>query len=215
MPSVLDRWHARRADRVKLRDRARRSVVYWARRAGSAHGKAMLKEARARLTLRNQQVAEADRVINRHADISTVSNAGVAFVAGFEGFSAKACRDPVGVLTQGYGETQELTAKPWTRAYALARLRRRLNRDYLAPVLALAKAINLDLTQRQADALASLVYNLGPGILAPGATMGAALRSKNHRVIANAFLPYDRAGDRRLPGLTRRRRAERALYLKA
>lgn len=213
--SVLSRWRARRADRIKLRDRARRSVAYWGRRAGSVHGKAMLREARARLALRNQQVAEADRVIARHADVSSVSNAGVAFVAAFEGFEAKAYRDPVGVLTQGYGETQELTAKPWTRAYALARLRRRLNHDYLTPVLALAKAIGLDLTQRQADALASLTYNLGPGILAPGKTMGAALRSKNHRVIANAFLPYDRAGGRRLPGLTRRRRAERAMYIKA
>jgi lysozyme len=213
--SVLSRWRARRAERVKLRDRARRSVVYWGRRAGSAHGKAMLREARARLALRNQQVAQADRVIDRHARVSTVSNAGVAFVAGFEGFRANAYRDPVGVLTQGYGETQELTAKPWTRAYALARLRRRLNHDYLAPVLKLTDAIDLDLTQRQADALASLVYNLGPGILAPGKTMGAALRSKNRRTIADAFLVYDKADGRRLPGLTRRRRAERALFLKA
>jgi lysozyme len=212
--SVLSRWRDRRAERIKLRDRARRSVVYWGRRAGSAHGKAMLREARARLALRDQQVVDADRVLTRHAGFSSMSNAGVAFVAAFEGFRPMAYRDPVGILTQGFGETQELTAKPWTRAYALARLRRRLNHDYLAPVLELAKAIGLDLTQRQADALASLVYNLGPGILTPGKTMGAALRSKNHRTIADAFLVYDKAGGRTLPGLTRRRRAERALYLK-
>jgi GH24 family phage-related lysozyme (muramidase) len=214
--SVLSRWQTKRTGRHTLRARARASVVYWGRRAGSSHGKAILREARARLALRNQQVAEADRVIARHRNVFSMSNAGVALVASFEGFSARAYRDPVGVLTQGYGETQGVTpGKAWSKAYALTRLRARLNRDYLAPVLALAKAIDLDLAQHQADALGSLVYNLGPGILEPGHTMGEALRSKSHRGIADAFLPYDKAGGRALPGLTRRRKAERALYLKA
>ena len=42
--------------------------------------------------------------------------------------------------------------------------------------------------------------------------MGNAIRSKNRARIADAFLVYDKAGGRTLPGLTRRRRAERALF---
>lgn len=175
----------------------------------------MLAAARARHALRARQVTTADRVIARHSRVSTVSAAGVAFVAGFEGFRARAYRDPVGVLTQGYGETHGVTpGKPWSRAYAAARLRTRLNRDYLAPVLEVADSVGLHLTQREADALASLTYNLGAGAVGADWTMGQAIRSKNRSRIAAAFLLYDKAGGRRLPGLTRRRRAERAMFLR-
>lgn len=212
--SVLSRWRDKLAGRRTLLARARSSVVYWGRRAGSAHGKAMLHEARARYALRGRQVAEAERVVASHAGVSTMSNAGVALVASFEGFRARPYLDAVGVRTQGFGETQEPLGGTWTRAYALGRLRARLNRDYLAPVLRLARVIGLSLSQNEADALGSLAYNLGPGIFDAGRTMGDAMRSKDRRHIADAFLVYDKAGGRTLPGLTRRRRAERALFLK-
>jgi lysozyme len=81
-------------------------------------------------------------------------------------------------------------------------------------VLKVSNDANLSLSQNEADALASLVYNLGPGILDDGRTMGSALRSRNRARIASAFLVYDMAGGQHLPGLARRRRAERALFLK-
>lgn len=215
--SVLSRWRGELAARRKLRDRAKRSVAYWARRAGTAHGKTMVREARNRLALLNKGVGEAQRVVDRHAGISTVSNAGVAFIASFEGFRSHVYDDGKGVPTIGFGETQDVHwgMKPWTRALALQRLRTRVNQDYLAPVLSLAKQIGLRLEQHQADALASLVYNLGPGILARGRTMGDALRSKNRKVIAEAFLVYDEPNNPVVhAGLARRRRAERARFLK-
>jgi lysozyme len=219
MSTILSRWRGRLATRRKLLDRAQRSVAYWTRRARSAHGAAMLREARARLALRKQQVAAAERIVQRHSTVTTVSPAGLAMIAGFEGFRSRPYQDAVGVWTIGYGETRGIGphTKPWTRDYALRQLRTRVNRDYLAPVLATASIIHLELNQHQADALASLVYNVGPGILAPGHTMGNALRSHDHRRIADAFLPYDKAGSppRALAGLTRRRRAERALYLRS
>lgn len=214
--SVLSDWKSRRNVRAGLLTRARASVVYWGRRAGSAHGKAMLKEARARYALRVAQVADADRHIAASQGVSEVSNNGIGVIAGFEGFRSKPYQDSVGVWTIGYGETSGVTSHtvPWSQAFALSRLKTRVNRDYLAPVLAAAKAAGVALTQNEADALASLVYNCGPGILAAGHTMGNALRSKSKSSIANAFMVYDVAGGQHLPGLTRRRRAERALFLK-
>jgi GH24 family phage-related lysozyme (muramidase) len=192
------------------------SVRWWAKRAGGAHGRRRLREAVAKRALRKTQLESAERSLDRHDGIDSVSDAGVAMVAGFEGFRSKPYRDAVGVWTIGYGETRGIgpNTKPWSRTYAAKQLRARVNRDYLAPVLRTAKATGLSLKQTEADALASLVYNLGPGILESGRTMGDALRSKNRSRIANAFLVYDKAGGRTLLGLTRRRKAERSLFLK-
>jgi lysozyme len=209
--SISSRWVLRLRTRRRLLARAERSVRYWARRAGSAHGREMLGEAVARRALRRRQVAEAERIVGVHV----VSNRGVAMIAGFEGFRSRPYRDVGGVWTIGYGETRGVGPRtpPITRAAALRRLRHRVDHDFLAPVLRTARAIHLTLAQQEADALASLVYNLGPGILDHDRTLGAALRSGNRRRMADAFLVYDRAGGHRMPGLTRRRRTERALFL--
>jgi lysozyme len=216
MSTVASRWKTRLAARRRLLATAQVTVARAARRAGSVRGRHLLEEAVARRALRRRQVAEAERVLARHPDdVSGVSERGVALVAGFEGFRAYPYQDAVGVWTIGYGETRGVGphTPPVTRAQAGVQLRARLNHDYLSPVLKVAAGIGLHLTQGQADALASLSYNLGPGIFALGRTMGDALRSKDGRRIADAFLVYDKAGGRALPGLTRRRRAERAIFL--
>jgi lysozyme len=148
--------------------------------------------------------------------VSSVSTEGLDLIRGFEGFRSEPYRDAVGVWTIGYGETAGIgpNTKPWSRSYAEQRLRARVNRDYLKPVLTLAKAVGLELKQNEADALASLAYNVGPGVFEKGRTMGDAIRSKNRARIADAFLLYDHAGGRVLEGLTRRRRRERELFLK-
>lgn len=211
----LQRWKNRRRLRRLLFDRAERSVRYWAKRAGSKRGKFMLDLAVTRRAKRRLQVQEADHAISRLSRVTGVSDRGARLVAAFEGFRGRPYRDPVGVWTIGYGETQGVNAStgPWTEWYARRRLRQRLDRDYLPPVLATAKAAGLVLKQHEADALASLVYNLGPGILRKGSTMGDALRSRNRSRIADAFLVYTRAGGQVLPGLVRRRNAERHLFL--
>jgi lysozyme len=215
--SVVSRWRGKLSARTLLLERANRSVRYWSQRAGSSHGRDMLRTAVALRALRRTQVAEARRVLARHSEVTQVSAEGLAFIAGFEGFRSHPYRDAVGVWTVGYGETRGIGpgTRPWTREYALGRLKVRVNHDYLEPVLRVARSVGLDLASHEADALASLVYNLGPGILDPGHTMGDAVRSNSRARIANAFLVYDKAGSppRALAGLTRRRQAERHLFL--
>jgi lysozyme len=164
---------------------------------------------------RNRQ-AYAQRVVDRHSPVSSVSTEGLDLIRRFEGFRSEPYRDTVGVWTIGYGETAGIgpNTKPWSQSYAEQRLRARVNRDYLKPVLTLAKAVGLELRQNEADALANLAYNVGPGVFEKGRTMGDAIRSRNRDRIADAFLLYDHAGGRVLEGLTRRRRRERELFLK-
>jgi GH24 family phage-related lysozyme (muramidase) len=213
--SIRKNWTAKLQTRLELADKANRSVRWWSQRAGSAHGLDMLRAAVARRTLRRKQVAEARKVLARHpGDPTGISAEGLAFIAGREGFRGAVYRDQVGVLTQGYGETQGIQpGRVWTREHALKRLKERVNENYLAPVLKLLKALGHHPEQHEVDALASLVYNLGPGILEQGHTMGDAIRSGDRMRIANAFLVYDFAGGRKLLGLTLRRRAERKMYL--
>lgn len=215
MSTIRYRWTTRLHAREQLLNRARRQVAYWSKRAGTKHGADMLRRRVALRTIREHQVAEARTVLARHpGEVTGLSAEGLAFIAGREGFSARPYRDAVGVLTLGFGETEGV--KPgmvWTRAHALARLKLRAERDYGRPVLAAARDAGLTLKQHEYDALVSLAYNLGPGILQPGRTMGDAIRSKSRHRIADAFLPYDQAGGHALLGLTLRRRAERRMFL--
>lgn len=140
-----------------------------------------------------------------------ISEAGARLIAEFEGFSAKPYKDPVGVWTIGFGSTKGVgpNTPPVTREQAMARLMNEVNVVYGAAI----NALDLPLTQCQFDALVSFVYNVGPGGVAASTTVGKRLRAHDWQGAADALLAWDKAGGRVLPGLTRRRQAERALFL--
>lgn len=202
-----------------MRFTVRASLALWRRRLAYRQGRALywhrrFNDARARkwTLLARQAGAMVDK---RTAQLRPhgVSRRGVALIKSFEGFRGSPYQDAVGVWTIGYGHTEGVSrsTRPIFKWQATRLLRQDLNRKYCPPVLALGVPLN----QNQVDALTSLVYNLGPGILAPSHTIGAALRQRNFKAAADAFLLYDHAGSQRLPGLTRRRQAERALFLKS
>lgn len=140
-----------------------------------------------------------------------LSHGGARLIEGFEGFRSCPYRDAVGVWTIGYGSTKGVgpNTKCISRQAAEDRLMREVDATYGHAV----NALNVDLTQGQFDALTSFVYNVGPGGVGPNTGVGRALRAKNHRRAADELLKWDKAGGRALPGLTRRRQAERRLYL--
>jgi lysozyme len=150
-----------------------------------------------------------------------VSNRCVSLVKGYEGGqSADGLFRPYfdkngNVWTIGYGHTNGVTvnSRPLTEREASALLRRDLDHGYAPPVSQINDTLGLGLSQNEFDAVVSAVYNLGPGILGPGRTMGDALRSKDRRRIADAFLVYVKdAHGQTLNGLIRRRRMERKLF---
>lgn len=150
----------------------------------------------------------------------TVSSKGIEFIAHYEGGQSRdgkfrPYRDAVGVWTIGYGHTEGVgpNSKPLTKAQALSLLKKDVNKKYAPPVANLGKKLALHLKQHELDALVSLVYNVGPGILDRGRSIGDAMRAKDRKKIASAILLYNKAGGRTLPGLVARRKAERHMFL--
>lgn len=68
-------------------------------------------------------------------------------------------------------------------------------------------ALNIPLNQNQFDALVSFAYNCGSGNLKKLA------RGRSPQQIADAMLQYNKGSGKVLPGLTKRRQAERTLFL--
>lgn len=137
---------------------------------------------------------------------------GANLIKQFEGFRSCPYRDAVGVWTIGYGSTKGVgpKSKCISKARAERRMRREVDARYGAAVNKLPKQLN----QNQFDALTSFVYNLGPGAISSATGIGKALRKKQWRKAGDEMLRWNKAGGRELAGLTRRRKAERQLFLK-
>jgi len=77
------------------------------------------------------------------------------------------------------------------------------------------RKLPMKLTQRQYDALVSAVFNLGPGVLEKGRSLGDALRAKDPKKVAAALKLYNKGGNplRVLEGLVKRREEEAAPFL--
>lgn len=118
------------------------------------------------------------------------------------------------VWTIGHGETLHVRAgMVWTAAQARRDLRRRLRRDFL-PAVKRAIPKGAHPTANQVAATLSFVWNLGVGMLDTSHTFGAAFRAGHFRKAWDSMPLYDESGGRHLAGLTRRRKAERALALR-
>lgn len=133
-----------------------------------------------------------------------ISVNGLNLIKRFEGCRLTAYKDPVGILTIGYGHTKNVkVGQKITQAQADEYLR--------ADVSTAEKAVNAlpyNLNPNQFDALVSFTFNCGTGNL-------KKLTDSNKRTLAqiSARIPnYNRAGGKVLPGLTRRRAAEKALF---
>lgn len=138
------------------------------------------------------------------------SKHGVEFIASFEGFVDHPYRDSGGVWTIGYGHTGPGTSSMGRITHA--RGLELLARDVRSAERAV-DALPQRLTQPQFDALVSIVFNCGPGILAPSRSLGRALREQGMRGVPAAMKLYTRdAAGTRLAGLVRRRDAEAELW---
>lgn len=140
--------------------------------------------------------------------------AAVELIADYEGLRLKAYRCPAGVMTCGWGETADVSAgMVWTKAQADERL--------CGAVQARSKAV-LDLcthqpTDYELGAMVSLAYNIGNAAFARSSVLKAHNRGDRDSA-SRAFGLWNQAtvnGVKQvLPGLTARRAAEAALYLR-
>lgn len=143
-----------------------------------------------------------------------ISDKCLNIVKEFEGCRLTAYRDEVGVWTIGYGITNsdfKITKKIIRKGMKISKataekwLEESLNKKYLPLVLEYDKQYNWN--QNELDALVSFCYDIGSikQLTADG--------TRSKAVVASKMLQYNKAGGRVYNGLTRRRKAERALFL--
>lgn len=144
-----------------------------------------------------------------------INAAGLALIKEFEGLRLRAYLCPADVPTIGYGTTvypdgrRIRVGEEITQAQAEEYLRndlrvfeREVERMVLVPV-----------NENQFSALVSFAYNVGPAALRKS-TMLRFINEHRYADAAGEFARWNQAAGKVLPGLVRRREAERALFIK-
>ncbi|ANR79919.1 muraminidase [Kosakonia sacchari] len=137
---------------------------------------------------------------------------GLALIKSFEGLRLEKYKDAVGKWTIGYGHLI-LPDEKFPHAITEAEAEALLRTDLLMTERGVHKAVTVDLNQNQFDALVAFTFNLGAGNL-QSSTLLKLLNQGEYAQAADQFLRWNKAGGKVLAGLTRRREAERALFVK-
>jgi lysozyme len=142
-----------------------------------------------------------------------ISENGVALIKMFEGLELESYQDIAGVWTIGYGHTE--TAGP-NQKINEREAEELLRRDLEPRERAVGQLVGVSLNQNEFDALVSFIFNVGAGAFK---TSTARKRlNRNDRIgAAEALTWWNKATVsgvlREVRGLTRRRAAEKALFL--
>lgn len=130
----------------------------------------------------------------------------VACVAGFEGLRTYAYRDAVNIPTICYGETLGVQmGDKKTEADCKTMLASRLQ-EFNRGV---DRCVHVPMSEARRAAVVSFTYNVGVGALCKS-TFAKRLNANDPKA-CDELLKWDKAGGRKLAGLTRRRAAERTL----
>lgn len=133
------------------------------------------------------------------------SQNGIDLIKKFEGCRLKAYRCQAGVLTIGYGHTEGVKDNDIiTNAKAVEYLKEDL-RSFEKNVEKYNKIYLWN--QNEFDAMVSFAFNVG------NIDQLTAKGTRSKEEIAEKMLCYNKAGKKELPGLTKRRKAERELFL--
>lgn len=150
----------------------------------------------------------------------SINQAGLDLIKTFEGCKLKAYKDSVGVLTIGWGHTSAAGPPMVRSALTITREQAEsiLATDLKKYEAAVKGAISRPISPNQFAAFVSLCFNIGPGAFARS-TAVRRFNSGNVAGAGDAFLMWNKITDPgtgqkvELKGLTRRRAAERALFL--
>ena len=154
-------------------------------------------------------LAPTEQNLNPASQTNRINAAGLELIKSFEGLRLNSYLDAVGVWTIGYGHTR--TAGP-SQSISYAQATELLRSDVATFEKAVAESVRVPITANQFAALVSFAYNVGSGALR-SSTLLRRLNAGDTYGAANEFLRWNRAGGQVLYGLTRRREAERALFL--
>lgn len=142
-----------------------------------------------------------------------ISDIGIALIKRWEGLELESYQDIAGVWTIGYGHTE--TAGP-SQKISEREAEELLKRDLEPRERAVSDLTSVSLNQHEFDALVSFVYNVGAGAYR-NSTARKRLNRGDRVGAAEALTWFNKATVggvlREVTGLTRRRAAERALFL--
>ena len=139
-----------------------------------------------------------------------ISDAGLALIKTYEGFSATVYNCPAGYKTIGYGHRvipgerfgREITDKEATGL---------LRHDIALAEECVHKFVFVSLGDKQFSALVSLVYNIGQTAFLRS-TLRRKINKGQHAKAPDEFKRWVWAKGERLPGLIKRREAEAKMY---
>lgn len=144
-----------------------------------------------------------------------VSSHGIDLIRRFEGLRTKAYKAHFSeqFYTIGFGHygPDVKADDACTEAYAELLLKQDLNKFESELVRAL-NADEIEVNQNQFDALISFAYNVGTNNLL-SSTLWKKLKQRDYEGAANQFLRWNKCNGVELKGLTKRREAERSLFL--
>jgi GH24 family phage-related lysozyme (muramidase) len=156
------------------------------------------------------QLFRDGKVINFTSQNTGKINAnGLRILKSFEGLRLESYLDAVGIWTIGYGTTENIG--PGMRI-SQAQAESFLMRDVAKFEAAIASVVKVPLNTDQFSALVSFTYNVGATAFAES-TLLQLLNKRDYLAAADQLLRWNKGGDLELPGLTRRRQAERSLFL--
>jgi lysozyme len=139
-----------------------------------------------------------------------VTEEGIDLIQSFESCRLKAYDDGVGVWTIGWGTTKGVKRGMTITQEEADRLFEEDLDQFADGVEAL---VTTDINNNQFSALVSLAYNIG--LRAFGrSTLLKRVNARNFAAAADQFLVWNKGGGKVMRGLTRRRQAERKLFLK-
>ena len=143
------------------------------------------------------------------------SQSGISLIKGFEGKRLNAYYDGVGVWTIGFGTIKYPNGVRVKKGDTCteAQAESYLKNDLVKFENAINRLVKVPLNQNQFDAISSFTYNLGETNLS-SSTLLKKLNAKDYAGTADQFPRWNKAGGKVMNGLTRRREAERNLFLK-
>lgn len=145
-----------------------------------------------------------------------VNKAGIDLIKSFEGLFLKPYLDPVNIPTIGYGTIAYPDGKKVTmkdRDITEAEAEHYLMFEVEEKAHNVERMVKVTLNDNEYAALVSFAYNVGWQGLEKSTLMKLLNSNADRVAVADQFLRWNKAGGKELKGLTRRRQAERSLFL--
>ena len=145
-----------------------------------------------------------------------VNKAGIDLIKGFEGLFLKPYLCPAKIPTIGYGTIKYpsgVSVSLKDAAITEEQATKYLEHEVSEKAKAVERMVKVEINDNEFAALVSFAYNVGTGALEKSTLLKLLNSNVDKTAVADQFLRWNKAGGKELSGLTRRRQAERSLFL--